>query len=304
MIRKMTIVILSLLMAAALLGGCSLLGIGTETETTPEKIVGGTTTGNILNYGFGVQYGDELIFLYTDDDSYPSGSIVRSNPDTGESSLVLEQGGLFMSLVDDKLYYCTPEGVYKTALENPEPMMVLAKDVSLLQILDDNIYYIENGAIDSRTLDGNQRDFQAIENAGCLNVYGENLYYVSMDDGYIYSADLDGNNASVLYEQRVIMFYVVNDEIYSIDQVTGYINRMNLDTSSAETIVEYSCSGFNVNTNNIFYTRTIDGIGTCCSAAPDGSNEETMSDFGDSDWHIACMWNDGAIILRIEDITD
>ncbi|MBT3319348.1 MAG: DUF5050 domain-containing protein [Clostridia bacterium] len=300
---KKLYLILALLIVAAALGGCSLLGIGgQEPETEPSSIINGTTTGNIINYGFGVQYGDELIFTYTGEGVYPVGSIVRSNPETGQNSMVLEEGGLYMSIVGDTLYYCTPQGVYKTALVDPRPSLVLDKNVAQLQIANDNMFYIEDGAIDSSTIDGDPRGFSRIENASWLNVYEQNLYYVNTQDGYIYSANTDGTDAKVFLEQSVSMLQIDNGNAYFIDSVTGYIHSIPSGTKEVQTVVEFACSGFNVNSNNLYYTRNINGIGTCCLSRPNGSDEEILSDFGDSDWHIVSMWNDGAIIVRIEDL--
>lgn len=303
--RKLLFTVALLVLVAAL-GGCSLLGIGVqEPEAEPTNdIANGTTTGNILNYGFGVQYGEELIFSYTGQGVYPIGSIVRSNPETGESSLVLSEGGLYMSIVADTLYYCRADGVYKTALDNPAPQLVLAKNVSQLQIVGGNMYYIENGAIDSSTLLGEPREFARIENAKDLNVYERNIYYIGTDDGYIYSAEIDGSDAKVFLSKSVDMLIVERGNVYFIDSISGHIQSIAEGTSEVVTAVEFACAGFNINSSNLYYTRTINGIGTCCLARPDGSEEEKITDFGDSDWHVVCMWDERAIIVRIEDIVE
>lgn len=301
--RKLLFIVV-LLVLIATLGGCQLLNFGgQEPETEPTNtVVNGTTTGNILNYGFGVQYGEELIFSYTGQGVYPIGSIVRSNPESGENSLVLEDGGLYMSIVADTLYYCRADGVYKTALDNPAPQLVLAKNVSQLQIVGGNMYYIENGAIDSSTISGEPRDFSRIENAKDLNVYSRNIYYIGTDDGYIYIAEIDGTDAKVFLQKSVDMLIVERGNVYFIDSISGYIQSIAEGTSEVVTVVEFACAGFNVNSSNLYYTRTINGIGTCFLARPDGSKEETIADFGDSDWHVVCMWGERAIIVRIEDI--
>jgi hypothetical protein len=113
---------------------------------------------------------------------------------------------------------------------------------------------------------------------------------------------LDGTNPKVFYEKSVDMLIIVSGNAYFIDSVTGYIQSIPAGTKDVQTVVAFACSGFNVKLRNLYYTRNINGVGTCCLARPDGSDEEILSDFGDSDWHVISMWNDGAIIMRIEDL--
>ena len=98
------------------------------------------------------------------------------------------------------------------------------------------------------------------------------------------------------------MLLIERGNVYFIDSVTGYIRSIPQSTKEVQTIVEFACSGFNVNANNLYYTRSIDGISYCALARPDGSEKEILRDFGDSAWHVVCMWDDGAIIVRIEDL--
>ena len=84
--RTAALVLLFLVLLAA---GCTSLsdmfGLGGE-EEQPEQLLNGTTTGNILNGGFAVKDGDELLVRYTSGDTYPKGSLVRSNPETGRAA--------------------------------------------------------------------------------------------------------------------------------------------------------------------------------------------------------------------------
>ena len=294
--KKKILIVAAAAILAVLFAGCSIFNITNNADKEPLPLHNGTTTGNILNYGFSVKTGDELIFRYMYGDAYPAGSTVRSNPETGDNSLVTEDGGLYMNLVGNMLYYCKPEGVFRADIDDAQPEMVLEKDVKLLQIYDDVMYYIENGTIDARTTKGEQTDFEPIENADSLNVYSGKIYYKNTEDGYIYSADIDGTGSKVIIKKEVLMFCIMDDDIYYIDGVTGYIVRLGLEGKLAVAIVEYSCSGFNVNRSNMYYTRYINGESICCNADIDGGNEERLSDFGDSKWHIVNMYNTGSLI--------
>ena len=297
---------LALLAAALLLGvgGCSMFSdlLGGEEQDVP--IEHGTTTGNILNYGFAVQYGGDLLTCYAGDTVYPKGSLVRSNPETGESSLVLDRSGLYMSVDGDTLYYCLGEGIYATAIETPDPQRIIEGEITLLQICGDRLYYIEDGGIECAEMDGSPAvDFVRVENALCLNVYGDALYYADTQTGYILKADLKGGNIETVYDQRVGMFYLIDDVIYFIDGADGLIKRMELaDTATVETVVAYPCSGFNVNRYGIYYTREVDGQRLCCNAGADGFQEKVLADMGESAWHVACLWNEGALVVPIEDL--
>jgi|AGTN01.3.fsa_nt_gi hypothetical protein len=295
---------LALLTAALLLaGGCSAFDDWFGSLAEQDAVIAhGTTAGNILNYGFAVQYGDELLMYYIGDTAYAKGSLVRSNPDTGESSLVLDQAGLYMNVNGDTLYYCMEDGVYTTLVDTPDPRRIIEGAATLLQICGERLYYIADGGIECATLDGTPAaDFSRIESAGCLNVYADALYYTDTQTGYIQKADLDGSGIETVYGQSVEMFCITDDVIYFIDSADGFIRRMALaDVSAVEPVVEYPCSGFNVNRSGIYYTRDVDGKSLCCNAGTDGYQEKVLSDFGESAWHIACLWNRAAIVAQVE----
>lgn len=297
--KKKIIIIASILMIVLALGGCSLMG---NTKTEPEKFINGTTTGNLLNYGFAVKDGDDVFSFNPGEGVYKRGSLIKFNVKTQENSLVMEDVGLYMNLVGDWLYYCKQDGIYKAKLEDPDPSLVIEGNMSLLQILNDNMYYVVDGAIDSTTTDGETRDFAVIQNASGFNIYKEALYYINTQNGFIYKADLSGNNIETVYEHSVDMFYIIDDVIYFIDSEDSHVKRITLKLEGLETVVNYPCSGFNVNRGGIYYTREVDGVSACCNADPDGKQENVITEMGDSQWHIVCMFNEGASILRKEDI--
>lgn len=299
--KRILIVVLALGLGL-LLAGCSLFGGNSNLSKEPLPIVNGTTAGNILNYGFCIKNGDELIFQYTSGESYPLGSTVCSNPETGENSLLMEDGGLYMNIVDGWLYYCRQDGVFKAEIESPQPELVLEADIKQLQINDGIMYYIEDDTIKSSTIEGEDTEFSPIENADCLNVYGDRLYYKSTEDGYIYSSKIDGSNIRTELAHEVAMFIIMDDMIYYLDGITGYLVRMELNGKLAVAIVEQAITGFNINRSNMYYTRYINGVGTCCNADIDGGNEQQLSEFGDSQWHIVCMYNTGALLAKQEEM--
>jgi len=207
-----------------------------------------------------------------------------------------------MNLVDSVLYYCKSDGVYRADIEDPYPELVLDKDIEQLQIRDGIMYYIEGTTLDSRTVEGEETGFAPIENADCLNVYDGMLYYINTEDEYIYSAELDGSGSEVVLADEVSMFIIMDDEIYYIDGVTGYLVSIEMGGLLAVAIIEETLTGFNINRSNIYYTKFINGAGTCCCADADGSNEELLSDFGDSQWHITCMFDTGTLLAKVEEI--
>ncbi len=299
--RKIIAAAALMLAAMVVLAGCAPLSglFGSGEEARQEPLLNGTTTGNILNGGFAVKDGDDLLFYYTGS-VYSHGSLVRSNPDTGENSLVHERAGIYMNLVDGMLYYCLEDGIYRTSLDAPAPERVLAGSFSLLQIADGRLYFISDGAVSCAATDGSDMPFTPIQNAACLNVYGEKLYFLDSGTGFIRQADMDGSHQTVLFDKPVDMFYIIDDVIYFIDSADGQIKRMTLELKSLETVVKHPCSGFNVNRSGMYYTRTDDGL--CYNAGPDGLQETVIDDFGESTWHRVCMFGGGALVLRQEDM--
>ena len=299
--KKLFFILLTALLAV-LFAGCSIFGISDNASKEPLPLSNGTTAGNILNYGFCVKHGDDLIWLYTAGDYYPLGSTLRSSPDEESSELLMEDGGLYMNLVGTMLYYCKPEGIFKADIEEPVPQLVLEKDVKQLQIKDGVMYYIEDGTLDARTMDGEEAGFEPVEGADCLNVYADRLYFIGTQDGYIYSCSLDGGDIRTEFAHEVSMFIVMDDIIYYLDGITGYLVKIELGGKLATAVVEQPLTGFNINRSNMYYTRYISGIGTCCNADIDGRNEETITEFGDSQWHVTCMYNTGTLLARVEDM--
>jgi hypothetical protein len=296
---------LALLLASLLaLSGCAplsnLLGIGGG-ETEEEPLTNGTTTGNILNGGFAVKDGDELLFYYTGGSVYPKGTLVRSNPDTKENIAVMDNAGLYMNLVDGTLYYCLDDGIYTAKLDAPQPQRVLEGQCSLLQISGGNMYFVRNSTIESAALDGSPLAFTPIDNAACLNVYGSRLYYSDTANGHIRKAEMDGTGDQELFDQSVDLFCIIDDVIYYIDSADGLLKRMALeiDPESIETLTEKRCSGFNINRSGLYYTLD-DGL--CYNAGADGAQTQAIGDFGTSVWHRACLFGEGALVVRQEDL--
>lgn len=297
---KKKILIVALIFLLVCLGGCSLIGdIG---QPEPEVLIGGTMTANILNYGFAVQDEEDILFLYTGEDTYEYGSVVRSNPQSGENSLVLDEGGLYMSIVDDSLFYCRPDGVYRAPLDTKQQSLIMEGNVSLLQFYESNMYFIKDGGIESASVDGTETDFTRIDNAQWLNVYNDGIWYVDTQTGYIHEADMNGNNDTLVLDTGVDMFYILDDVIYYIDSADGYIKRMAMEDMEPETVVAYPCSGFNINRDGMYYTRNVDGYSLCCTADVDGQQENIIEDFGQSKWHVVCMFGDGAMVIGQEDL--
>jgi hypothetical protein len=293
-----------LLVSLLALSGCAplsnLLGIGGG-KTEEEPLTNGTTTGNILNGGFAVKDGDELLFYYTGGSVYPKGTLVRSNPDTKENIAVMDNAGLYMNLVDGTLYYCLDDGIYTAKLDAPQPQRVLEGECSLLQISGGHMYFVRNSTIESAALDGSPLAFTPIDNAACLNVYGSRLYYSDTANGHIRRAEMDGTGDQELFDQSVDLFCIIDDVIYYIDSADGLLKRMALeiDPESIETLTEKRCSGFNINRSGLYYTLD-DGL--CYNAGADGAQAQAISDFGTSAWHRACLFGEGALVVRQEDL--
>ena len=296
-VTALVIAMLVVLVGCAPLSG--LLGIGSE-ETQEEPLANGTTTGNILNGGFAVKDGADLLFYYTGGNVYKHGSLVRSNPETGENSLVLEQAGLYMNLADDMLYYCMADGVYRTPLDAPAPERLMEGRCSLLQIAGERMYFISNGDVGCLMRDGSEIQFSQIEKASSLNVYGDKLYYINTDNGQIWQADMDGTDQKVLYDHSVNMFIIIDDVIYFIDSADGFIKRITLGLESLETVLGKPCSGFNVNRLGMYYTQMDDNL--CYNAGAGGVQEQVIADFGESAWHRTCMFGEGTLVLRQEEL--
>lgn len=299
---KIIAAILLLFVSLSLMGCTSLTEMFGVGEAEEEPLMNGTTTGNILNGGFAVKDGEDLLVYYTGGEAYPKGSLVRSNPGTGESSLVLDKAGLYMNMAGGVLYYSLDDGIYRMPLDTPQPERMLEGDCSLLQISKARMYYVSGGTVGCTALDGSAVTFTPIDDAACLNVYGGSLYYIDVSDGRIWKANMDGTNKGRLYDKAVDMFYIIDDVIYYIDGADGQLKRISLelDEETHETLTEKPCSGFNVNRQGLYYTLKDDRL--CYNAGPDGFQAQVVSGVDQSAWHRICVFGEGALVVRQEDL--
>lgn len=284
------------------LAGC--FQMGDLEASMADSVVNGTTAGNILNRGYAVVYGVDLYYFYAGGTQYDFGDLVTVPLTSSETRLAMKEAGLYMNIVNDTLYYCLHDGIYRAPLETFERERVLECAATLLQFSGERMYYLENGTIKSATPDGKETDFSPITGADCLNVYNDMLYYINTSDGRVWQAQPDGTHAALFLDQRVSMFCLFAEYIYYIDSTDGCLKKMALGVDSAMpvTIVPYPCSGFNVNQLGVFYTRSVDGENLCCSAKLDGSDEQIITQAGSSARHLICMFNEGSLVIAQEEL--
>lgn len=295
---KKTVTTVAVALIVAMLGGCSLFGSSEPLKTT---LANGTTTGNIVNLGFAVKQDDDLYFYFTGGDTYEVGDIIKSNPDKGDNSLVMHDGGLYMSVYDGSLYFCKPDGVYRAPMDTDTPELVLECKAEQLQISAGQMFYIEDGTIRSAMTGGEAVEFTSIDGAACLNVYEDKLYYIDSASGQVWQADTDGGNAKRLFDIDAKQFLILEGVFYYIDNGDSHIKRMSADVKDIKTVVPYACSSFNINLYGMFYTREVDGQWVCCYADTEGENEQVIEDSTQSTHHVVCMFDGGAVILGEED---
>ncbi len=295
---KKALVVLAVALAVSALGGCSMFG---SVESLKPTLINGTTAGNIQNLGFAVKQDEDLYFYFTSGDTYEAGDIIKSNPKTGDNSLAMHDGGLYLSIYEDSLYYCKEDGIYRAPMDTFKPELLLEGNAEQLQISGGKMFYIEDGAIKSASANGEAVDFTPIEGASCLTVYENKLFYIDSATGQIWQANTDGSDAEMLFDFDVKQFSILEGVFYYIDSADGNIKRVTADEPSPETVVPYTCSGFNINLYGMFYTREIDGKWVCCNADINGENEQVITDNGESKRHMACMFDGGAVILGQEE---
>ncbi len=296
--KKMMVITAAVCLAALMLGGCSAL---TPVQSSDAKLVNGTTAGNIQNLGFAVKQDDDIYFYYTGGGTYEVGDIVKSNPETGDNSFVMHDGGFYMSLYDGSLYYCREDGIYRAPLDTLEPQLLLEGSAVQLQILDGQMYYLEDGAIKSAMADGSAADFSSIQGAECLSVYENKLFYIDSASGQFWQAEKDGSSPAMLFDVSAKQYMLLDSKLYYIDRSDEQIKRVTEEKKTPETVVPYVCRSLNVNEYGMFYTREVDGKWVCCSSDVDGGNEQTIKDSETAQRHMICMFGGGALIVGEED---
>ncbi len=284
---------------ALLLGGCSLLA---PAKSDDEALANGTTAGNIQNLGFAAKQGDDMYFYYADGDAYEIGDIVKSNPDTGDNSFVMHDGGFYMSIYDGRLYYCREDGIYRASMDTFEPQRLLDGSATQLQISDGWMYYIEDDTIKAAAANGQAVDFSPIEGAACLSAYENKLFYIDSASGQVWQAEKDGSAAQMLFDVSAKQFVIQDNKLYYIDRNDEQIKRVTPDKKTPQTLVPYVCKSLNVNAYGMFYTREVDGQWVCCSADSEGGSEQVLENSTTVERHLICMFGNGAVIVRTEDI--
>lgn len=281
------------------LGGCSALA---PAKSDDKKLANGTTAGNIQNLGFAAKQGDDLYFYYAGGDAYKLGDVVKSNPNTGENSFIMHDGGFYMSFYDDSLYYCREDGIYRAPVDTFEPRLLLKGSATQLQMLDGQMYYLEDATIKSADAHGQAVDFSPINNADCLSVYENKLFYIDTASGQVWQAERDGTGAEMLFDVNAKQFVIQDDKLYYIDRGDEQIKRVTLNKKTPQTLVPSVCRSLNVNAYGIFYTREVDGKWVCCSADSEGGSEQVLENSATAERHYICMFGSGAVIVRAEDM--
>jgi len=284
------------ILALLAFGGCSMFSQDTASN---ERLVNGTTTGNIQNLGFAVMEGSDIYVYYTGEDKFDRADIIKWNPESGDSSRVMADGGLFMSIFDGSLYFCKDDGIYRAPMDTFEQERVLECGARELQIQDGQMFYIEDGTVKSVSTDGENVDFAPIKNAANLAVSADCLYYIDSASGQIWRAGLNGENAAMAFDVNAKQFVPMDGVFYYIDAGDGQIKSVESD-SAPKTVVAYPCSGFNVNHYGFFYTREVDGKWVCCSADSKGENEKVIDDSVTSPRFMACMLKESSLIVGEE----
>ncbi len=298
--RKKTIAITAAACALALmLGGCSMLA---PAKSDDEKLMNGTTAGNIQNLGFAAKQGGDLYFYYAGGDDYEIGDIIKSNTNTGDNSFIMHDGGFYMSFYNNSLYYCREEGVYRAPTDTFEPRLLLKGSITQLQLLDGQMYYVEDETIKSADAHGQPVEFSPIENADCLSVYENKLFYIDTASGQVWQADKDGSGAEMLFDVNAKQYVIENDKLYYIDRSDEQIKRVTLNNKTPQTLVPYVCRSLNINAYGMFYTREVDGQWVCCSADSEGGSEKVLENSATAERHKICMFGGGAVIVRTEDL--
>lgn len=303
--RKRIILVACMALIAGLLGGCGMLGEIDEKDQM-DTIVNGTSTGNIINWGYAAAYDIYLYLFSPGGDESDLGDIVKTDMTTGESSLAIKDGGLYLSIVDTYLYYCGKDGIYRAPLDTLVPELLYQGETSLLQFAGERMYFLEDETIRSTTMDGAPWGFAPIDGAKCVNVTDEGLYHINTLDGKIYRSELDGTETQLHIDQAVDLFCIFEDTLYFIDSASGYILSVALTepVDYAKVIIQHRCSNLNMNQYGLYYTRIVDGESKCCRADLDGTNEQVFKESGVSARHLVCVFNESALIVEQEKYTD
>lgn len=285
-------------LAALMLGGCSML---TPVKSANEALMNGTTPANIQNLGFAVKQDNDIYFYYADGDDYEVGDIVKSNPQTGDNSFVMHDGGFYMSIYEGSLYYCREDGIYRAPMDTFEPQLLLKASATQLQLSDGQMYYLEDGEIKSASADGQPVDFSPIQGAESLSVYENKLFYIDSASGQVWQAEKDGSAAEVLFDVSAKQYVILDNKLYYIDRNDEQIKRLTIEKKTPQTLVPYVCRTLNINEYGMFYTREVDGKWVCCSADVEGGSEKVIENSETTQRHEICMFGGGALIVGAED---
>ena len=296
--KKKIVITATACVLALMLGGCSALN---PVKSGDEKLTNGTTAGNIQNLGFAAKQDDDLYFYYTGGDTYEVGDIVKSNPQTGDNSFVMHDGGFYISIYENNLYYCREDGIYRAPMDTLEPQLLVQGSATQLQISDGQMYYLEDGVIKSAMADGQPVEFSQVTGAECLSVYENMLFYIDSASGQVWQCEKDGSSPQILFDVSAKQFVILDNKLYYIDRDDEQIKRVTMDKKTPQTLVPYVCRTLNINEYGMFYTREVDGKWVCCSADTEGGTEKVIENSETAQRHMICMFGGGAVIVRAED---
>ena len=282
-----------------------------------DSSVSGNTTGNLSNGGFVVEGENEVyvavtggIYVLENDGSlgrkvvaaedsqalnfyrgslyfYSAdlGGLMRANPESGESAVLVDDTVAEIFFDNNTLYYSINYGTELCAIdmdsEDKRVVYEYSHRYALQSISGGYQYFIgaidENKPLDSSLLRSNlvTGEVKQINNYSgfCLSIYDAQLYFCTFKD--VMRTDLDGKKAQALIEGSINYINATPLGLFIANSHARLLEVMSYDSTSRLTLIERECGQLFVTRNWIIYANEEDR-GNLWALSMDGTIDQCL----------------------------
>jgi ribosomal protein L25 (general stress protein Ctc) len=232
-------------------------------QTTPATI-----NANLINYASAYEYNGSIYFSRN--------GIYKMDMDGQNEKRIFEQGGGFLNVADDWIYFTSDNSITKIRTDGSDKKIIYTKESEYpymwLKVDGKFIYFNRNSELIKMDVDGNNVEVILTESVmDSINLVNDVIYYhdytPQKESGSIWSLDITSRQKTCIKKDISGLFSIlVNDgwlyylERYASDDLSKRlckISRISLQGGQIEEVysIDQNIHSINIDKNNIFFVR-------------------------------------------------
>ena len=214
---------------------------------------------NMLNGGYFYFYSGS-VYSSAFDHNY----IFKINISDLECSPVVRDSAVYISIVNDIIYYCNLSNnghIYRINTNGTRKVELYSHRVQYLQITNNSIYFLENNRIYCIDFLGKSRDRVIETYARSFIILGDFIYYHALKTNLVMRFHIKTGNIIGVSDNPVSKFTVVKNNLIYISFDDKKLYRQTILSDTAISLSDRECFQFCTNGNFIYYISDLEEIG-------------------------------------------